>query len=208
MIAEVCAIASRGSRSAETRLNALLLGGFAATTIGVRYLGARTRRVRLERARALYESYTGASGTPDEDVRALLERDAAVVARTIRSAPVDPSRLSFFDGTDRYPFFADGDVGVLENFLAPRAVIRREYLAAIDVAIRHYRGLERDAIDPRTWLRWVLFLPRDWLEYLGLRSARSRWLMTAIQLAYWAVPLALAGSWAWKRFELGRYLPG
>lgn len=189
-------------------MNYLLLGGFAATTIGVRYLGARTRRVRLERARALYESFTGASGTPDEGVRALLERDAAVVARTIRSAPVDPSRLTFFDGTDRYPFFADGDVGVLENFLAPRAIVRREYLAALDVAIRHYRGLEREAIDPRTWLRWVLFLPRDWMEYLGLRSVRSRWLVTAIQLVYWLVPLALAGAWVWKRFELGRFLPG
>ncbi len=188
-------------------MNAYLLGGCAAAVIAYRFTSATTRRRRLVRAKALYEAYTSPTGEPDPGMRELLERDAAVVARTIRSAPIERARLAYFDSTDRYPFLSDGDIGVLENFLAPRTLIRREYLTLLDTAIRHYRQLEREAIDPRTWLRWLLFLPRDWLDYLGWRTARTRMLVTVLQLLYWSIPIGLAVHWAWQRFGLGRWLP-
>ncbi|MFN7951811.1 MAG: hypothetical protein U0610_08780 [bacterium] len=63
-------------------------------------------------------------------------------------------------------------------------------------AIRYHRRLEREAIDPRTWLRWILFLPRDWLDYLGWRTVRTRMLVTAVQLLYWPIP---SPSWPASR---------
>ncbi len=188
-------------------MNAYLLGACAVATVGYRFVAALTRRRRLERAKALFEAYTAATNEPDPGLSELLERDAAVVARTIRAAPVDPARLSYFDSTDRYPFFADGDIGVLENFLAPRTLIRREYLVLLEGAIRYHRRLEREAIDPRTWLRWILFLPRDWLDYLGWRTVRTRMFVTAVQLLYWLIPVAFLARFAWQRFDLGRLLP-
>ncbi len=188
-------------------MNIVALAVLASGTVAVRYLGPRARRARIDRAHALYERYVGDPDHADPALAELLEQEAAVIARTVRRAPVDPARLSYFDSTDRHPFFTDGEIGILENFLAPRALIRREYLAALGIARQHFLRLERRALDPRVWIGWILLAPRDLLEYLGLHTAGTRLWVTALQLVYWLGGAAALGWWAWQAFHLGRFLP-
>lgn len=178
-------------------MTAAIAGGIIALCVLSRY-GWLTHRIRtlLETDR-LYQKYClGDEGDPGRrQIRNRLEEKAVVVRRFIREGRIERSRLTYFDSTDRHPYFGAGDVDVLMNFLIPREAIRSQFHVLVAQAVDGYRTQRAGLVNPLAWLRFAAYLPREVLSYLGVYAARTAGIVTLIQIAYW---LAIPAGIAWR----------